>query len=76
MMHKHLLSEDLEYFLALKPVLLRAHKEQYALIKDQALHGTYATFAEAHKSAVEKFGNVPFLIMKVTEHAPPNLSGF
>ena len=46
-----LLSEDLEYFLALKPFLLRAYKEQYALIKDQALHGAYATFAEAYKLA-------------------------
>ena len=47
------LSEDLEYFVALKPLLLllMANKEQYAVIKDQALHGAYATFAEAYKLA-------------------------
>lgn len=61
------LKEELEYFISVKEELLKHYKGQFALIKGKELIGTYTTWEEAFNDAVEKFGNVLFLIKPVQE---------
>lgn len=61
------LERELEHFLSIKEELLKHYKGQFVLIKDKEVIGTYTTWEEAFNEAVEKFGNVPFLIKPVQE---------
>lgn len=40
-------------------------EEKYALIKGKALLGLFDTDMDAYQEGVSKFGNVPFLIIRV-----------
>jgi hypothetical protein len=61
------LKQELEYYLSIKDELLKHYKGQFVLIKDKKVIGTYTTWEEAFNSAIDKFGNVSFLIKPVQE---------
>ena len=59
------LAEEFEFYNREKAKLLETAVGKFALIKDQQLAGTYDTDQDAYKVGLEKFGNVPFLIIQV-----------
>ena len=61
------LRKEYEYYLKIKPELLAKSKGKFALIKGEELIGTFDTDGDAYKFGLSKFGNTPFLIIKVSE---------
>lgn len=61
------LEKELKYFEEHKEELLKHYEGQFVLIKDASLVGSYTTEAEAYQAGIQKFGNTPFLIKKVTK---------
>jgi len=61
------LQKEYQYYLRLKPDLLKESRGKFALIKDEKLVGTFDTDLDAYKVGLEKFGNVPFLIRRIQE---------
>ncbi len=67
---------DFEFFESQLAELLKEHRNQFVLIKDQQIHGFYSNVEQALKAGYEKFGNVHFLIQEVTDEKRFNyLSG-
>jgi len=65
-----LLSEELQYFSSIKDELLGNGPGKYALIKGQELKGLFETETDAVHQGFNFFGNVPFLVKRVTEVEP------
>ncbi|MDE1852544.1 MAG: hypothetical protein KGI38_02220 [Thaumarchaeota archaeon] len=61
------LQQEYQFYLGRKPELLRQAPGKFALIKGETLVGTYDTDADAYKVGLSKFGNVPFLIIRIQE---------
>ncbi len=61
------LQKEYQYYLKIKPDLLKEVKGKFALIKDEKLVDTFDTDADAYKAGLLKFGNVPFLIVRISE---------
>lgn len=61
------LEKELKYFEEHKDELLKHYEGQFVLIKDDQLVGAFTTEEEAYQAGLEKFGNQPFLIKKVTK---------
>jgi len=61
------LRKERQYFLTIKADLLKQSAGKFALIKDQELVGVFDTDADAYKVGLGKFGNVPFLIVRIQE---------
>lgn len=62
-----ILDKELKYFNEHKDELLKYYENQFVLIKDDMLIGAFTTEAEAYAAGIQKFGNQPFLIKKVTK---------
>jgi len=58
---------ELQYFAEHKKDLLQHYEGQYVVIKGNSFLGTYTTEKEAYEAALNRFGNVPFLIKKMAE---------
>jgi hypothetical protein len=58
---------DFEFFESQLPELLKEHRNQFVLIKDQAIQGFYLSMEEALRQGYEKFGQTNFLIQEVTD---------
>ena len=61
-----MLEKELKYFEDHKEELLKHYENQFVLIKDDQLIGAFTTEAEAYAAGVQRFGNQPFLIKRVT----------
>jgi hypothetical protein len=61
-----MLEKELKYFEDHKEELLKHYENQFVLIKDDQFIGAFTTEAEAYAAGVQRFGNQPFLIKKVT----------
>ncbi len=61
------LQTEYQYYLRIKADLLKQYKGKFALIKKQELVGTFDTDQDAYNSGLDKFGNVPFLIIRIQE---------
>jgi hypothetical protein len=61
-----MLEKELKYFEDHKEELLKHYENQFVLIKDDQLIGAFTTEAEAYAAGIQKFGNQPFLIKRVT----------
>ena len=59
------LNPDLEAFEACLESLEANHNGQFVVIHDASFEGPHATFHEAAKDAVTRFGDAPFLIRQV-----------
>lgn len=58
---------DFKFFQSKLPELLKEHRNQFVLIKDQKIDGFYLSMEEALKQGYEKFGDVEFLIQEITD---------
>jgi len=63
---------DFKFFEQKLPELLKDQKGRFALIKNQQIHGTYASVKEALQHGYEKFGNTEFLIQEITDELRVN----
>jgi hypothetical protein len=61
------LTNELNYYNEHKEELLRQYKDKYIVIKNNEVFGPYLTEQSAYRSAVERFGNEPFLIKLVND---------
>ncbi len=61
------LEKEYQFYLKIKADLLKQQKGKFALIKGEKLTGTYDTDQDAYKAGLEKFGNVPLLIIRIQE---------
>lgn len=61
------LQKEYQFYLKVKADLLKQHLGKFALIKEERLAGTFDTDQDAYKAGLEKFGNVPFLIIRIQE---------
>ncbi len=61
------LAKELKYFEDHKDELLKHYENQFVLIKDDQLVGAFTTEVEAYQAGIQRFGNQPFLIKKVTK---------
>jgi len=69
------LSKELVYFKSQKETWLKSYAGKYALIKEESLIGTFDSMEDAYKVAIDKFGNSPVLIKKISaeEEKPEEL---
>ena len=58
---------EYDYYLKIKPELLKQYGGKFALIKGEEFVGAFDTDADAYKVGLEKFGNTPFLIVRIQE---------
>lgn len=61
------LYNEYQFYLKVKADLLKQNRGKFALIKEETLVGTFDTDQDAYKAGLEKFGNVPFLIIRIQE---------
>jgi len=61
------LQKEYAYYLKIKPDLLKQYAGKFALIKDESFVGPFDTDGDAYKLGLEKFGNKPFLIVRIQE---------
>lgn len=61
------LRREYEHYLTIKSSLLPVNSGKFALIKDEELIGVFDTDADAYRAGLGRFGNVPFLIVRVQE---------
>lgn len=64
--NKNVLQEELQLYNKNKQEYLKTYRDQFVLIKNKELIGSFTTEEEAYKVGVAKFGNEPFLIRKVS----------
>ena len=64
---------DYRYYLAHADELMRKYPQRFVLIKDQQVHGDFASLEEAHRKALELFGNVDVFIEEMTKKKPTNV---
>lgn len=64
---KNLLSKEIKTYNENKEVLLRNSSGKFVLIKEDRIIGVYDTRNDAIKIGIDKFGNEPFLVKKISE---------
>lgn len=65
-------NKDFKFFESKLPGLIKEHKGQFVLIKDEKIHGFYLSVQEALQNGYTKFGNSDFLIQEVTDEKRVN----
>ncbi len=66
-MQHELLKAEIEHYETIRDELLGKARGQYALIHGRELIDTFASKDDAIKRGYELFGNVPFLVKRVSE---------
>jgi hypothetical protein len=61
------LEEEIDAFMKKLPELLKDHKGEYTLFKGHEMIGIYDKQSAAYKEGFKKFGDVPMLIVQVSE---------
>lgn len=61
------LQEEYRYYESIKANLIGKSKGKFALVKGKELVGTFDTDQDAYKAGLLKYGNTPFLIIRITE---------
>jgi len=61
------LEEEFEFYQAKKAEWLGKYKDKFVLIKGRELIDVYASFEDAYKEGVKRYGIQPFFIKQVTE---------
>lgn len=70
------LQKELEFYLKQSDDWKKQNYGKFVLIKDQKIHGTFESYEDALKEAVEKFGNTKFLIQEIGSEDRINYSTF
>lgn len=58
---------ELQYYKTHKKELLKSHTNKYLVIKGNQMLGAYDTDMDAYEAGLKEFGNVAFMIKKVTK---------
>ena len=66
-MDKSILAEEIETYEKNKVYLLENHSGKFVLIKGDKIIDIYETKNDAIKVGIDKFGNSPFLVKKISE---------
>jgi len=61
------LVEEYEFYRNNRNELISKHNGKFALIKGRELVGVFDTDQDAYKAGLLRFGNVPFMIVRVQE---------
>lgn len=61
-----MLQTEVTYFNSIKDELLKNHEGKFALVIGQELVGTFDRHEDAYRKGIEKYGNVPMLIKRVS----------
>jgi hypothetical protein len=61
------LQKELEFYIKNRDELIGKAKNEYALIHEDSLIGTFKSKDDAIKRGYELFGNKPFLVKKIVE---------
>ncbi len=61
------LSEEYTYYDGIRDTLVKENEGKYALIKGKKLAGIFETDSDAYETGIMKFGNVAFLIIKISK---------
>ncbi len=64
--------EDVEHYHRIEKELAKKHSGEFVLIKDQANRGFFASFEDAHREALKRFGNAEVLIVQICAEPPVN----
>ena len=65
------LSKELEYYALHKDEWLRAHREQYVVVKDGTVLDFFPTFQAAYQAGAGTWGiNTDFLVKQIVEQEP------
>lgn len=64
--------EDVKYYKKIEKELAKKHSGEFVLIKDKARRGFFASFEDAHREALKRFGNAEVLIVQVSVDPPLN----
>ncbi len=64
------LENELKYFESIKAELLKSNAGKFALIKGDALVGTFDTAQAAFEAGVSQFGSDEFLVKQIIENEP------
>lgn len=59
--------KELKYYEKNRAKLLKHYENQFVVIKGEKLLSSYTTEQEAYEAALKEYGNVPFLIKRVTK---------
>ena len=59
------LEKEYQTYLRHKEQLLAKNEGKYVLIKDTQIADVYASYEDALKEGLKKFGNVPFLVKQI-----------
>ena len=60
------LSEEYKFYQSVKSKLVKESEGKFASIKGNELVGLFDTDMDAYEAGISKFGNVPFLIIRVS----------
>ena len=64
--------EDMQYFNSIREALTESHKGKFVLIKDKENIGIFSNFEDAHKEALNRFGDAEVVIAQIGVEAPLN----
>lgn len=65
------LAKELEYYALHKDEWLRAHREQYVVVKDGTVLDFFPTFQAAYQAGAGTWGiNTDFLVKQIVEQEP------
>ena len=69
---QEILGEERQFYEAERQSLVATAEGKFALIKGHQLVGTFDTPDRAYAEGIDKFGNVPMLIIQVRREEPRN----
>jgi len=61
------LQKEYNYFVKIRPELLKEKRGKFALIKEEKLVGIFDTDSDAYKAGVLQFGTDSFLIVRIMD---------
>jgi hypothetical protein len=64
------LEREIDYYHRNQAEFLKHYENQFVLIKDETLAGTYTTELQAYEAGLAHYGNQPFLIRQVLKEEP------
>ena len=64
--------EDIAFFQSINEELAREHKRKFVLIKNRKNRGIFSNFEDAHKEALNQFGNQDVVIAQIGVPQPLN----
>lgn len=64
------LEKELNFFESKRAEWLEKYKDKFVLVKGEELIDVFVSLEDAYKEGVQRYGNEPFFIKRVTETEP------